>query len=690
MLFRSFRAFCGSRDASVMVTSAIFMPVLIGFIALAGEFGHGLVTKGDNQRVADLAAFAGALAYSANGSSTTAMSAAAKNVGVLNGVAASAVTASLVTSPRVSADSAVSAVVSTTNVLLLAPVLRSGSSLPVSAKSFAQMAPTASSCMLALSASGTGVVLSGGTSLSAPNCTIASNSTIAVPCGTTITAKAVTYNTAAPSQPCSGITGTITKAATTDPLSANAAVIAAAAHASSLSSLTSPSAPTVSSVPSGTNVSFAYSGTPALPSGCSAALSGSAWTMTCTSGGTYKFGTVSLGGGQSLTIVTSGSSATSYNFSGAFSLSGTINVNISTSATITYNFGQGVALSSGTMSFGAGTFNFAQSGSISQSIANNGGGTMSFGAGTFNLAQGISNSGTSLAFGAGTFKIGGGTTNSCNSAYYSICNSSGTLTFGGPSTFVFSSGIYNAGGSTLTLGSGTTNSFNIGSTGSGGNFLAVGGSSTTTFADATGTGNLFQMVGNFTSGGGSCVILSAATAHDINGSISTMGATVLGAGVYSIYGYIALGAGGGGDVSCNGSTVGFSGTNVTIAIAGTSTSTISPCSGAAFCIGAGYSNVSLSAPTTGTNAYLAIIGPLSASNTSSAFLTEGASNTTVAGAFYFPNGPLTMSGGASIGNQTGQCLQIVAAQITLSGGTSATAANCFAASSASSAVKLVQ
>ncbi len=673
-----------------MVTSAIIMPVLIGFIALAAEFGHGLVTKGNNQRIADLAAYAGALAYASNSSSTTAMSAAAKNVGVLNGVAATAVTASLVTSPRVSADSAVSVTVATTNVLLLAPVLRSGSSLPVSAKSFAQMAPTASSCMLALSASGTGVALSGGTTVSAPNCTVASNSTVAVPCGTSITANAVTYNTTAPSQPCSGITGTIANVKTTDPLAANAAVIAAASHATSLSSMTSPSAPTVSSVPSGMSVSFGYSGTPALPSGCSATLSGSAWTMTCTSGGTYKFGTVTLGGGQTLAIVTTGSSATTYNFSGPFALAGTINVNVATSAAITYNFGQGLALSSGTMNFGAGTFNFAQSSSISQSISNTGGGTMSFGAGTFNIVQGILSSGTSLTFGAGTFKIGGGTTNSCNSAYYSICNSSGTLTFGGPSTFVFSSGIYNGGGSTMTLGSGTANSFNIGSTGSGGNALYVSGSATTTFADATGTGDLFQMVGNFTSGGGSCTIFSAATAHDINGYISTAGATVLGAGVYSVYGYIALGAGGGGDVSCNGSSVGFSGTNVTIAIAGASTSTTSPCSGAAFCLGAGYSNVSLSAPTTGTNAFLAIIGPLSTSNTSSALLTEGASNTTVAGAFYFPNGPLTLSGGASIGNQSGQCLQIVASQITLSGGTSATASNCFAASSASSAVKLVQ
>ena len=57
-------------------------------------------------------------------------------------------------------------------------------------------------------------------------------------------------------------------------------------------------------------------------------------------------------------------------------------------------------------------------------------------------------------------------------------------------------------------------------------------------------------------------------------------------------------------------------------------------------------------------------------------LTEGSSNTLMAGAFYYPNGPLSLSGGASIGNQSGQCLQIVATQVTLSGGTKASTSSC--------------
>lgn len=657
MLFSLLRSFCRRRDGSVSVISAVTLPVIVGFLALGADYGYGLVVKTENQRIADLSAYAGALAYS-NIGTTAAMTTAAQRLAALNGVAATQVTANLVASPRNAANQAVSVNIATNDVLLLAPVLRSGTTMPVNAKSYAALNATASACMLALSASGSGVTLSGGTSISAPSCTVASNTTISVPCGDTITAKSVTYNTTVPSQPCSGISGSITKTPTADPLAANAGIVQAAAHASSLSSLTSPSAPTVSvSTGSSFSTSWAASGTTTSVGSCTAVMgSNSTWTMTCPAGGTVNFGSITVNGGFPLIIRTSDGTAATYNISGSITN------------------GAGLTL-------GPGTYN------IAQGIVNNS--TMSVGAGTFKVAQGIVNSST-LTFGAGTFNIGPASTGSCWAGAYSICNLNGTLTFGGPSTFVTSSGLYNGGGATITLGSGTTNSFNIGSANSSSNAINLQGGSSTTFADATGSSGLFQVVGNITSGGGSCLTLGAATAHDINGSFSAAGGTILGTGVYSVYGYIALGAGGGGDVSCNGQMVGFTGTNVTVVTAGASTSSTYPCSGSAFCIGAGYNHVSLTAPTTGTNAYLGVIGPVSTSNSASALLTEGASNTSISGAFYFPNGPLTLSGGASIGNQSGQCLQIVASQITLSGGTSASASNCLSASGSSSTVQLVQ
>ncbi len=58
-----------------------------------------------------------------------------------------------------------------------------------------------------------------------------------------------------------------------------------------------------------------------------------------------------------------------------------------------------------------------------------------------------------------------------------------------------------------------------------------------------------------------------------------------------------MGDGGGGSANCNGETVSVKGIDVNIVISGSSTC----CSGRAFYSGAGYSNVVLKAPTTGTN-----------------------------------------------------------------------------------------
>ena len=60
--------------------------------------------------------------------------------------------------------------------------------------------------------------------------------------------------------------------------------------------------------------------------------------------------------------------------------------------------------------------------------------------------------------------------------------------------------------------------------------------STTTFADATGSNSVFQMVGDLSEGGGSCITLPAATNHDINGNVSLAGGLTLGSGLYAVSG----------------------------------------------------------------------------------------------------------------------------------------------------------
>ncbi|MGH6957146.1 MAG: hypothetical protein ACREEW_10840, partial [Caulobacteraceae bacterium] len=266
------------------------------------------------------------------------------------------------------------------------------------------------------------------------------------------------------------------------------------------------------------------------------------------------------------------------------------------------------------------------------------------------------------------FNIGAGSFSCNGSKGYSICNTGTSLTFGGPSAFVTQGGIYNTGGETLTLGSGSTNSFQIGAAKDGDSY-ASGGGATTTFADATGAGDLFQMAGNLNvgSGGGSCLMISAAAQHDIDGFFSSAGGTIMGAGVYTIEGYFALGANGGGEVSCNGGNVGLSGLDVTLVIGGATTPSSGTCQGLSFCMAAGYADVTLLAPTTGTNANLAVIGPQSGS--AGATLAEGASGADFSGAFYFPTEAISMSGGSSLGSfGASQCLMLIGSQVTLTGG----------------------
>ncbi len=251
----------------------------------------------------------------------------------------------------------------------------------------------------------------------------------------------------------------------------------------------------------------------------------------------------------------------------------------------------------------------------------------------------------------------------------------------------------------LSLGYGTTtNSFNIGK-GSDGNSLNEANGATL-FGDATGSSDLFQMAGNLTTSGGTCVAVSAAAEHDINGSIAGAGGLYLGSGIYTINGYVALGNSSGGNVSncpASGVTTGLNASGVTLVISGASTVTCGSTS-SAFCLGAGYSSVILTAPTSSSTlgsstAGLAVIGPQSSTNTGAATFTSGATNTQISGAFYFPNGQVYMSGGATLHDtvDSNACLELIGTQVTLTaGGAVGTTCTGLGSGSSGATVALVQ
>ena len=624
------KRFCSNKSGAVAMTATVAIPVLIGFVALVAEFGNGILVKSQTQRIADAAAYAAAVNY-ASTSSTTSMQAVAQNVALLNGYSSSSITASLVTSPVNASNQAVLVNMATSLDMIVAPVLGFKNTMPVSSNSYVGITTGTSGtgCMIALDSGGTGITMSGSASISASGCTVASNKSLTVPCGTSISATKVNYKTSSPTVGCSGITGTVSQTTTTDPYSSNASVQTSASRAKT--SISDPSSPNISG--GGENITFTWDdGTKGdLQSvGCTGTQSGSTWNVTCPSGGTYNFGTMTISWGITVNFVTSGSGTSIYNFSGPL-------INLGTAAT--------------------------------------------FGSGTYNIKSGIYlGGGTSTTFSGGTFNVGTGSLPCGDWNYYSICHLGTSLIVTNASTFKFNSGIYVTGGATLKMGtSGSTNVFNLGSNNSGGNALKVGGGATATLGDAT----TFTVNGNLSQSGGSCLTLPASTYHDIDGNMNMMGGLTMGAGHYAVTGYFAAGASGGGDVSCNGSMIGLSANNVSMAVGGNSVISGGTCDSMSFCLGAGFSNVTIKAPTTGTFANLAVVGPQSSgssgddeswgsSGKGGCNMSEGSNNTLMSGLFYFPNGPLTISGSASIGNASGDSLSIVASQITLSGSGRAT------------------
>ncbi|HEY1613540.1 MAG TPA: pilus assembly protein TadG-related protein [Rhizomicrobium sp.] len=653
-MLRFLRSYWHDRRGNIAILSTVMITSLVGVSGLAVEFGNGLLNRMQDQRIADAAAMSGGTIYNST-SSTTAMQAAVTNIATLNGVSTTAVSSSVVSSPSGDGNEAVMVTVRTTVPLALARVLWTaspGASMPVSATSYAELKSGLPGCIIALSSSGTGVTLSGGTGVTAAGCAVASNTTASVPCGTSIVTKALEYDTSysecttpnsitAPS----GSTLTITKTLTSDPLSGATGVADSTSHLSSVSSISSPASPTVTG---GTAVSFGYTAsttqTQLTADGCSGTFTSNIWTVTC-SNGTYNFGAISLSGGI------------------------TVNFNLAGAASNTYNFNGQICDSGTALHFGNGIYN------VSGGIASGGGSSTTFGYGTFNIGRVSTGS------------------NPCGAPTgYSIYNTGSVMTFGSAttaSTFTIVGGINNSGGETLVMGgactnggnpctgtsssnsftSPTGNSFNLGAT-TAGDSIVMGGGAATYFGDATGSGKLFQTAGNVnvTSGGGSCLWIGAAAEHDINGYMSTAGGTTLGSGRYSIYKYLWLGGGGGGDVTCGGSTVGMYGNNVTMVIGGNGVPTSGGCPNDSFCVSNGYGHVTLSSPGSGSLEGLAVIGPISSGNTNGALFTGGASNTTLSGAVYFPHGPVSLSGAGSLGNGTGQCLELIGSQVTLSGG----------------------
>jgi len=642
MRAKFFRAFARAKRGNIATITAICAPLLIGIAGLVAEYGDGLLVQVQSQRAADLAAYEGALAYSST-SSTSSMTSAADSIGTMNGLTSGNLTVALVSSPTGDGNNAVEVTVSQSVPLVLSAVLKSGSSQNVSATSYAEITPNTAGCIVALSATGTGVTVTSASGITADSCAVESDNTVTASSASNITTIQVDYDSSTPPSatsastigPPTGKTLTETKEAVSDPFAGNSEVSTARARLASVEALTSPAAPTV---PAGNNLTYSSSTfTGTLPAGCSNSHSGSTWTLTCPSG-TIDIGSLTVSSTATLTVATTGSSANTFNFHGAISLT---------------------------------------------SI-----GTLTMPAGTYNILNGILISSSSAGtFGAGTFNVGPGTTACTDGGDYSFCVESATnLTIGGPSTFVLSGGIYAGSSATIKLGSGTTNSYDIGES-SNGNGATAASSSNLLFADATGSGDLFEVVGNITAASAGCLATPDAAEHDVNGAVIANSAsnTTLGSGIWTIADYLDNESASGGS-GCSGWSGGTADTGVTLVLGGVSTISSGTCSGDVICV-LSASSASMVAPTTGPTAGFVVIGPA----TGSAGATfEAASSGSFSGVVYLPNGPINVSSASGLGGGSGACLELIAAQVTVTSA-SATGSTCTGTGQATGAlVKLVQ
>lgn len=617
-----------NQSGSVLTIAAIMLPVLLGFVALSAEYGLGLLARMENQRVADSASYAGALAYSASNDESD-MVAAARAVAGLNGIAPESVDTRLAPSPRDASLQVVHVTIATRNTLFIAPILGVDPWLDIAADSYASLGGEAApACILALDPGGSGVTLSGGVAVNAPDCTVSSNAAITAPCGTSITALQVTYDAGPAIADCpwsvnvrdkSGDRANALRKATSDPFAAHPGVAALSARLETLEHAPRPTLPVVAPGP---DIDFGWdqnrTRSQAQAAGCTAAWSQPVWTLTCPVGD-HRFGAITVGGGIEVRFNHTGDPANSYTFSGPVTSNGP---------------------------------------------------SLLFGPGTYVLARGVVASGNyRIAFGAGRFTIGPSQSHTCDGAgMVAVCQTgSASLTFDGPSRFTIVGGVASNGQGRISFGNGADNAYRITASPMG-HAIWVGDGSKTTFHDATGPQGEFTVQGDIRTGGGTCLTLPAIAHHDISGSIDGEGALRLGAGVYTITGYFALGARAGGTSACDTGRVSLEARDVTIVIGGQATATAG-CHGQIFCATAGYNGMVLSAPETGPHAGIALVGPRTGSQAGALF-SGGASGGRISGAFYVPRGPIALNGGAGIaGGET--CLQLIGTTITLSGGTSA-------------------
>jgi hypothetical protein len=455
-----------SRRATVSIIMATTIAAVIGVGAFAVEVGSAYAARVSNQRVADAAAYAGALAYSANGNSTSAMNAAVSRIATLNGLASNAVIASVVTSPTGSGNSAVLAQATTSVSLQLARVFQSNTTMSVGASAYAELKPSGAACMVGLASTGGSVIESGGATVVGTGCAVAAKNNLSISGGSRMTVQGAYAGGTVSNTGGSTITTTPTAnnvvpsyAGISDPVAGNTALQAAFTALSSLGGTVTTPASTV-------NLSFGYQACPvgSTDPACAYYTSSgnfSHGTLPCTSG-SYAINSISVSGGVNVHIAaTPGCNYTIASginnggnllqidgAAGSWYVNGGISMNGGATTTLTAN-GYRVA-GTGTITL-QGTVNLLTAG-VSPSIQ-------------FLNPVSLGN-GHPITFGDGTYTVNGNLTLSSGPTYLgnSMLSIHGNLVVSSGASLCGTPAPCGSGTSTMTIVDDGTNNFSGGST----------------------------------------------------------------------------------------------------------------------------------------------------------------------------------------------------------------------------------
>ncbi len=174
----SFRRFVArlrdDRRASVTTIVALSLPVVIGAVGLAFDINRGYGQRVMNQRVADMAALAAAMEYQRD--DAVDIDAVAGVIAMANGLTGAVVDAELLTDFPNAGETAVEVTISRAVPFALASVLGFSGSYTVTADSAAIVSAQASyatPCFLALDSGNASLVVNGGASIIAPDCSVA-------------------------------------------------------------------------------------------------------------------------------------------------------------------------------------------------------------------------------------------------------------------------------------------------------------------------------------------------------------------------------------------------------------------------------------------------------------------------------------------------------------------------------------